>query len=91
MPINQLQHIVCVASREHHHKCRTDHRCPGKVQTHQETRKDQDEFDANQREQTAIYRSEVITSVAIISTAPNNAAAGRFKGRTLSWRPLLRT
>jgi hypothetical protein len=37
------------------------------------------EFDANQREQTAIYRSEVITSVAIISTAPNNGQRDDLK------------
>ena len=54
MPIDQLQHVVRVASREHHHKCRTSHRCPRQIQAGEEAGKDRYERDANKHEQTAL-------------------------------------
>lgn len=55
-----------------------------------------DEHHAEQQHErvvlTARYaRSGVITPVAIINTAPSNAAAGRFSGKIFNCRPLIKT
>src|SRR5260370_31602573 len=54
MPINQLQHLVRIATRKHHHEHRAPERRPRQIKSRDETAEDECEHHTNSYKQTAV-------------------------------------